>query len=173
LIARRPGGELFWSIRHGVGAMPPTTQRDEAAIWSLVDFIRLRAGARIFTPSEMGWADATRMPGFVARCADGSILAPGNGTLLQVRIERDDHGARARALLDGASETCPVEDPEPLAAALAELTGSAAPPALVLVDANGWARRAIRREAEVSPSAVASALSSMRERPLDGSSLHH
>ncbi|WP_187640354.1 hypothetical protein [Bosea sp. F3-2] len=113
------------------------------------------------------------MPGFVARCADGTIIAPGNGKLLQPWIGRDEHGANAQAQADGADARCPVEDPQPLAAALAELTGSPSPPAQVLVDANGWLRRAFRTEGDASPAVVASELTLIREHPLGGSALHH
>jgi putative copper export protein/mono/diheme cytochrome c family protein len=173
LIAGRPGGELFWSIRHGSGPMPPAAQLDDAAIWSLVDFIRLRAGARIFSPPEMRWSGAARMPGFVARCADGTLVTPGNGAPLRVWIEGDKHGARARAQVEDFAGPCPVEDPEPLAAALAEVTASASAPALVLVDANGWLRRAFKTESSAAPDMVASELAAIRRSPLDGSALHH
>ena len=172
LIAGRPGGELFWSIRHGVGPMPPATGIGDAAIWSLVDFIRLRAGARIFSPSEMSWSGAARVPGFVARCSDGALFSPGNGEPMQLWIgggERESAFAQA----DGVSERCVVEDPAPLAAALAELTGGAAPPAQVLVDANGWLRRAFRTGADAPPKLVAAELARIRGNPLDASSLHH
>ncbi|TQI72452.1 putative copper export protein [Bosea sp. AK1] len=173
LIAGRPGGELFWSIRHGSGPMPPAAQLDDAAIWSLVDFIRLRAGARIFSPPEMRWSGAARMPGFVARCADGTLVTPGNGAPLRVWIEGDEHGAGARVQVDDSARLCPVEDPEPLAAALAEVTASASAPALVLVDANGWLRRAFKTESSAAPDMVASELAEIRRSPLDGTALHH
>lgn len=173
LIAGRPSGELFWSIRHGIGPMPPAAQFDDAAIWSLIDFIRLRAGARIFSASEMRWSGAARMPGFVARCGGGPVVAPENGTPLRVWVGRDAHGASAHVQADGAGQRCPVEDSEPLAAALAEVTGSPSPPAQVLVDANGWLRRAFRADRDATPDVVASELALIRQRPLDGSSLHH
>jgi mono/diheme cytochrome c family protein len=173
LIAGRPGGELFWSIRHGSGPMPPAAQLDDAAIWSLVDFIRLRAGARIFSPPEMRWSGAARMPGFVARCADGTLVTPGNGAPLRVWIEGDEHGAGARVQVDDSARLCPVEDAEPLAAALAEVTASASAPALVLVDANGWLRRAFKTESSAAPDMVASELAEIRRSPLDGTALHH
>ncbi|WP_353181932.1 CopD family protein [Bosea sp. (in: a-proteobacteria)] len=172
LIAGRPSGELFWSIRHGVGPMPAAPELDDAAIWSLVDFIRLRAGARIFAPGEMGWGGATRMPGFVARCGEGGVVMPGNGAPLRIWIGRDGSGAQVQ--LDGAAGRCPVEDPQPLAEALAELTGGALPPpALVLVDANGWLRRAFRTEADATPDVVASELARIRDRPLAETDRHH
>lgn len=173
LIARRPGGELFWSIRHGTGSMPAASQIDDMAIWSLVDFIRLRAGARIFSSSEMSWSGAARMPGFVARCGDGTIVAPGDGKPLQVWIGHDQHGVRAQVLADGPGLTCLVEEPEPLAAALAEITNSALAPALVLVDANGWQRRAFKTEGDATPSAIASELAEIRQRPLESDAQHH
>ena len=173
LIAGRPGGELFWSIRHGIGSMPAAAQLDDAAIWSLIDFIRLRAAARIFSPSEMGWSGAARMPGFVARCTDGAIVTPGNGRPLSVWIGRDGHGANAHVQADGATERCVVEDAGPLAEALAEAASSPSPPALVLVDANGWLRRVFRVEGDAASDAVASELAIIRGRPLDGASLHH
>ncbi|WP_199086560.1 CopD family protein, partial [Bosea sp. ASV33] len=173
LIAGRPGGELFWSIRHGVGPMPPAGQLDDAAIWSLVDFIRLRAGARIFSPSEMSWSGAARMPGFVARCVGGTIVVPGNGVPLTLRFGRDEPGAGVEVQVDGAGQRCAVEDPAPLAAALAEITASASAPALVLVDANGWLRRAFKAEGDGAPDKVASELAEIRRRPLEGAGLHH
>ncbi|MEZ2405657.1 CopD family protein [Bosea sp. RCC_152_1] len=173
LIAGRPGGELFWSIRHGSGPMPPSAQLGDAAIWSLIDFIRLRAGARIFSPPEMRWSGAVRMPGFVARCADGTLVTPGSGAPLRVWIERDARGAGARVQVDAAAESCPVEDPEPLAAALAEVTASTTAPALVLVDANGWLRRAFKADDSAALDMVASEFAEIRRRPLDGASLHH
>lgn len=173
LIAGRPGGELFWSIRHGSGAMPPAAQLDDAAIWSLIDFIRLRAGARIFSPPEARWSGAARMPGFVARCADGTLVTPGNGAPLRLWIGRDGHAARAQVQVDGSARQCPVEDPEPLAAALAEVTASAMAPELVLVDANGWLRRTFETESKAAPDEVASELAEIRRRPLDGDALHH
>lgn len=172
LIAGRPGGELFWSIRHGVGPMPPTTNIEDAAIWSLIDFIRLRAGARIFSPSEMSWSGAARVPGFVARCADGTLVSQGTGQPMRLWVSGGE-SERAFAQADGASERCVVEDPAPLAAALAELTGGAAPPAQVLVDANGWLRRAFRTGADAPPKLVAAELARIRGNPLDASSLHH
>lgn len=173
LIAGRPGGELFWSIRHGIGAMPPAAGLDDAAIWSLVDFIRLRAGARIFSPDEMRWSGAARMPGFVARCADGAIVAPGNGRPLRIWTGRDEQGASARVQVDGLGERCAIEDAEPLAVALAELAGGSVPPAQILVDANGWLRRAFGTDGDASQDSVASELALIRERPLDGSARHH
>jgi len=173
LIAGRPGGELFWSIRHGSGAMPPTAQLDDAAIWSLIDFIRLRAGARTFSPPEMRWSGAARMPGFVARCTDGTLVTPGSGAPLRVRIGRDGHDAGAQVQVDGSTRQCPVEDPAPLAAALAEVTGNTSPPAQVLVDANGWLRRAFGTADDATPDVVASEMSVIRQRPLDGAALHH
>ncbi len=169
LIAGRPGGELFWSIRHGTGPMPPATRLDDAEIWALIDFIRLRAGARIYAPSEMRFAGAARMPGFVARCQEGGILTPGNGRVLRLWIE----GTTAQVQADGAVARCPVEDPEPLAAALAELTGGGLAPAQVLIDANGWLRRAFRTDGSASPDLVATELKRIRERPFDATSLHH
>lgn len=173
LIAGRPGGELFWSIRHGIGTMPPATQLEDTAIWSLIDFIRLRAGARIFIPSDMRWGGVTRMPGFAARCEGGVVVTPGGGKPLQLWLGHDEHGANAQVQADGAAERCPVEDPLPLSAALAELTGSPSPPAQILVDANGWLRRAFRTESDAPPHAVASELALIRASPLDGSSIHH
>lgn len=172
LIAGRPGGELFWSIRHGIGTMLPATQLDDAAIWSLVDFIRLRAGARIFSSSEMGWSGAVRMPGFVARCGEG-IVTPGNGKPLRLWLGLDAQGPRVQVQVDGANEQCLVEDSSPLAAALAELTGSPSPPAQLLVDANGWLRRTFRADGDASWDIIAAELALIRERPLDASSLHH
>lgn len=116
LIAGRPGGELFWSIRHGVGTMPPATGIGDAAIWSLVDFIRLRAGARIFSPSEMGWSGAARVPGFVARCADGTLVSPGSGRLLRLWVNGGE-SETVLAQVDGAAERRSVEDAAPLAVA--------------------------------------------------------
>ncbi|WP_377848716.1 CopD family protein [Bosea sp. UC22_33] len=173
LIAGRPSGELFWSIRHGSGRMPPNAQLGDAVIWSLIDFIRLRAGARIFSPSEMSWSGAARMPGFVARCVGGTIVAPGNGVPLTLWFDRDERGASAQAQIDGAGPRCPVEDPAPLAAALAEITASALAPALVLVDANGWLRRAFKAESDAAQDKVASELAEIRRRPLEGAGLHH
>lgn len=173
LISGRPGGELFWSIRHGIGPMPPATQFEDAAIWSLIDFIRLRAGARIFSPSDMRWSGAVRMPGFVARCGDGTVVAPGDGKPLRLWIGSDERGANALVQADGTTQRCLVEDPQPLAAALAEVSGSPSPPSQVLVDANGWLRRAFRAEGDAPPDIVASEFALIRQRPLDGSSLHH
>lgn len=173
LIAGRPGGELFWSIRHGAGPMPATTGLDDAEIWSLVDFIRLRAGARIYAPSEMRFAGAARMPGFIARCQEGRILAPGDGRVLRLWIEAGPQGTRAQVQADGAVARCSIEDPEPLATALAELTGGGPAPAQVLSDANGWLRRAFKTESSASPDIVATELKSIREAPLDVTSSHH
>lgn len=173
LIAGRPGGELFWSIRHGLGPMPPATDLNDAAIWSLVDFIRLRAGARAYTASEMRWAGATRIPGFVARCEGGVIITPEHGKPLRLWIEADSRSANVQVQVDGATDRCAVEDPQPLAAALAELTGSASPPAQVLVDANGWMRRSFVTEDDAAHDVVAAELKLIREEPLDGSYLHH
>lgn len=172
LIAGRPGGELFWSIRHGTGSMPGATGLDDAEIWALIDFIRLRAGARIYAPSEMRFAGAARMPGFVARCRDDVILVPGNGRVLRLWIEPGPQGTTAQVQADGAVARCPIEDPEPLAAALAELTGGKAPPAQVLIDANGWLRRAFKTESSASPDIVATELTFIREQPYDGSGHH-
>ncbi|MGO4674854.1 CopD family protein [Bosea sp. 2YAB26] len=168
LIAGRPGGELFWSIRHGAGPMPAATGLGDAEIWALIDFIRLRAGARIYDRSEMRFAGAARMPGFVAGCQEGVILAPGDGRVLRLWIE----GTTAQVQADGAAARCPVEDPEPLATALAELTGGGEPPAQVLIDANGWLRRAFGTDANASPDILATELKLIREQPYDGSSHH-
>lgn len=77
------------------------------------------------------------------------------------------------AQVDGATERCSVEDPAPWAVALAALTGGPVPPAQVLVDANGWLRRAFRTEDDASPELVAAELSRIRASPFDGSSIHH
>ncbi|MCA0417601.1 MAG: hypothetical protein LCH80_02605 [Proteobacteria bacterium] len=112
------------------------------------------------------------MPGFVARCIDG-IVTPGNGKPLRLWLGHDGHGPRVQVQVDGANEQCLVEDPGPLAAALAELTGSSSPPSQPLVDADGWLRRAFRTDGDASRDVFASELALIRERPLDASSLHH
>jgi putative copper export protein/mono/diheme cytochrome c family protein len=67
-------GDLFWWITHGIApTMPPFGgQLDDAARWSVVDFIHANADARRLRAYGDGTTAAFPAPDFSIRCPDGA-----------------------------------------------------------------------------------------------------